>query len=177
MYLSQAKIKRSIQQQQSLDVLDKILVTNRSKNPKMHFFVIEYGSENNRYKGLSQNDMLLSGLSYLDEKNILRDNTIGAYIIITKADKANGDDIGAYVDKHYAGFYSGLQERMTKWGINTRRGRAQVQRFPFSIGKVCFKTWCLYDREWTNYIIDEIRERSYGVEPGLWGTIKNIARE
>lgn len=174
MYKSRAQGRGNLsdQQNEALDVLDNILVNNKSTNPKIHFFVIEYGSENKDYggtdfyKGLSQNDLLSSCLDYLDDYHILEENTIGAYIIITKADKAGGADIGQYVDDHYQGFYSGLCERMTKWGINTRKGNAQVKRFPFSIGDVCFMNWCLYDPEWTQYIIEEIRERSYGKGTG-----------
>lgn len=159
-------------QQAALNVVQNILVKNRSTNPKIHFFVIEYGSENKRYNNLSQQDLLQSCLNYLDAENILKDNTIGAYIIITKTDKAGNDDIGKYVDDNYTGFFSGLKERMNKWGINTRRGQSEVKRFPFSIGEVCFQNWCIYDPEYTQYIIEEISERSYGVKTGIFGKIQ-----
>ena len=174
---SNSRERLSPKQQNALNVLENILVNNRSKNPKIHFFVIEYGSENNMYKGVAQNDLLLSCLSYLDEKYILKDNTIGSYLIITKADKAGDADIGEYIDTHYSGFYNALEQRMTKWGINTRKGKSQVKRFPFSIGDVCFQKWCLYDPEWTQYIIEEIKERSYGIETGLKGFIKTHIRK
>lgn len=177
MYLSRANGNLTPKQKQALNVLENILVNNRSRNPKMHFFVIEYGSENNRYKGLSQNELLLSCLNYLDDKSILKDNTIGAYLIITKADKAGDANIGEYIDKHYSGFYNGLTQRMTKWGINTRKGKSQVKRFPFSIGDVCFQKWCLYDPEWTQWIIEEIKTRSYGIETGLIGKLKSATRK
>ena len=114
MHLSRANGNLSPKQRGALNVLENILVNNRSKNPKIHFFVIEYGSENNRYKGLSQNELLLSCLNYLDDKSILKDNTIGSYIIITKADKAGDNSIKDYIDEHYNGFFNGLTQRMTK---------------------------------------------------------------
>lgn len=171
MHLSRAKVPLSPKQREALNVLENILVNNRSKNPKIHFFVIEYGSENNRYKGLSQNELLLSCLNYLDDKSILKDSTIGAYLIITKADKAGDADVGKYIDEHYKGFFDGLKQRMTKRGINTRHGQSEVKRFPFSIGDVCFKNWCIYDPEWTQFIIEEIKNRSYGIETGLIGKL------
>lgn len=177
MHLSRANGNLSPKQRQALNVLENILVNNRSQNPKIHFFVIEYGSENNRYKGLSQNELLLSCLNYLDDKSILKENTIGAYLIITKADKAGNADIGDYVDEHYSGFYNGLSQRMTKWGINTRKGKSQVKRFPFSIGDVCFQKWCIYDSEWTQWIIEEIKNRSYGIETGSIGKFKSVTRK
>ena len=179
MHLSRAHGKENLspKQQRALNVLEDILVNNRSKNPKIHFFVIEYGSENNRYKGLSQNELLLSCLNYLDDKSILKDNTIGSYLIITKADKAGDANIGEYIDEHYNGFYTGLTQRMTKWGINTRKGKSQVKRFPFSIGDVCFQKWCIYDPEWTQWIIEEIKNRSYGIETGLIGKFKSATRK
>lgn len=179
MHMSRAQGKENLtpKQQRALTVLEDILVNNRSKNPKIHFFVIEYGSENNRYKGLSQNELLLSCLNYLDDKSILKDNTIGSYLIITKADKAGDANIGEYIDEHYSGFYNGLTQRMTKWGINTRKGKSQVKRFPFSIGDVCFQKWCLYDSEWTQWIIEEIKTRSYGIETGLIGKFKSATRK
>ena len=177
MYLSRANGNLSPKQRGALNVLENILVNNRSKNPKIHFFVIEYGSENNRYKGLSQNELLLSCLNYLDDKSILKDNTIGSYIIITKADKAGDNSIKDYIDEHYNGFFNGLTQRMTKWGINTRKGKSQVKRFPFSIGDVCFQKWCIYDSEWTQWIIEEIKNRSYGIETSLIGKFKSKARK
>lgn len=179
MHLSRAQGKENLtpKQQRALTVLEDILVNNRSKNPKIHFFVIEYGSENNRYKGLSQNELLLSCLNYLDDKSILKDNTIGSYLIITKADKAGEANIGDYIDEYYSGFYNGLTQRMTKWGINTRKGKSQVKRFPFSIGDVCFQKWCLYDPEWTQWIIEEIKTRSYGIETGIIGKFKSATRK
>lgn len=177
MHRSRANDRLSEKQSQALSVLKNILVDNRSKNPKIHFFIIEYGAENEKYSGLSQNELLLSCLNYLDDKSILKDNTIGAYIIITKADKAGDANIGEYVDKHYNGFYTGLKQRMKKWGINTRKGKAEVKRFPFSIGDVCFQKWCIYDPEWTQYIIEEIKNRSYGIETGLLGKIKSTTRK
>ena len=177
MHLSRANGNLSPKQREALNVLENILVNNRSKNPKIHFFVIEYGSENNRYKGLSQNELLLSCLNYLDDKSILKDNTIGAYLIITKADKAGDASIGDYVDEHYNGFFNGLSQRMTKWGINTRKGKSQVKRFPFSIGDVCFQKWCIYDPEWTQWIIEEIKNRSYGIETGLIAKFKSATRK
>lgn len=161
-------------QEGAMNVLRKILVTNKSTNPKLHFFVIEYGAERRMYRDLTQQDLLNNALCFLDENNILRDNTIGAYIIITKADKANDDNIGQYIDTYYSGFYSGLQKRMEDYGVNTRKGKAQVKRFPFSIGKVCFQNWCICDSEWTQYIIQEIKERSYGIETGLFGIFKDL---
>ena len=177
MHLSRANGTLSPKQKQALNVLENILVNNRSKNPKIHFFVIEYGREGKKYKGLSQNELLLSCLNYLDDKSILKDNTIGSYLIITKTDKAGDANIGEYIDKHYSGFYNGLTQRMTKWGINTRKGKSQVKRFPFSIGDVCFQKWCLYDPEWTQWIIEEIKTRSYGLETGLIGKFKSATRK
>lgn len=177
MHLSRANVPLSPKQSQALQILEDILVNNRSKNPKIHFFVIEYGSEDNRYVGLSQNELLLSCLNYLDDKSILKDNTIGAYLIITKADKAVDQNIGNYIDENYEGFFNGLLQRMNKWGINTRKGESLVKRFPFSIGDVCFQKWCLYDPEWTQYIIEEIKNRSYGIGTGFFGKIKEMGRK
>lgn len=179
MHFSRAVGKENLtpKQQRALTVLEDILVNNRSKNPKIHFFVIEYGSENNIYKELTQQQLLSSCLNYLDDNSILKENTIGAYLIITKADKAGDDNIGEYIDEHYSGFYNGLTQRMTKWGINTRKGKSQVKRFPFSIGDVCFQKWCLYDSEWTQWIIEEIKTRSYGIETGLIGKFKSATRK
>ncbi len=184
---SNSRHKLTQKQQSALEVLENILVNNRSQNPKIHFFVIEYGGEKEKYKGVTQNELLLSCLSYLDSKSILKDNTIGAYLIITKSDLAAyrkglsdseiGEYIGEYIDEHYSGFYNGLIDRMNKWGICTRKGKPVVKRFPFSIGEVCFQNWCIYDPEWTQYIIEEIKNRSYGEETGKIGKLKKRMRK
>lgn len=159
-------------QKPAMQTLHNILVANRSTNPKMHFFVVEYGSENKQFEGKTQDQLLSNCVSYLDTNDIFKDNTIGVYLIITKADKApNLDIIGEYVDENYSGFQEGLKKLMKDNGICTRKGKPELKRFPFSVGDVCFRWWCKYDPEWTQYIIDEILERSYGKTTGWTGRL------
>lgn len=159
-------------QKPAMKTLHDILVANRSSNPKMHFFVVEYGGETALFDGKTQDQLLSNCVSYLDANDIFKDNTIGVYLIITKADKAPDlDSIGEYVDKNYSGFQEGLKKLMKDNGICTRKGKPELKRFPFSVGDVCFRWWCKYDPEWTQYIIDEILERSYGKMTGWTGRL------
>ena len=162
----------------ALDVLNNILYKKKSRNPKIHFFIIEYGNEKETNYDHTTKQLLENCLSYLNTKHILDETTIGAYILITKADKApEGTDFGEYVNQNYDGFGSTLKKLMEKTGINTRRGESVVKRFPFSIGDVCFRNWCIYDPEWTQYIIEEIKNRSYGEQTGRIGKFKKAIRK
>ena len=97
-------------------------------------------------------------------------------MIVTKADKANveeselGAHLANYIETYYKGLYGGLVDICEKKEING----GKVSRFPFSIGKVCFQNLCMFDKEWTHRIIEEIKDRSYAERSGRLGKLTRM---
>lgn len=164
------------EQEDAINTLDNILVKNRTNNRKIHFFVVEYGAQNKKIRNMSQDSYLQAAISYINEKNIFDEFTDGVYMIVTKADKANvaeyelGNHLANYIETYYKGLYGGLVHICEKKEING----GEVKRFPFSIGKVCFQNLCMFDKEWTHCIIEEIKDRSYAERAGCLGKITKI---
>ena len=122
---------------------------------------------------MSQDSYLQAAISYIKEMDIFDEFTDGVYLIVTKADKTKVDDsqLGAhlanYIETYYKGLYGGLVDICEKKEING----GVVLRFPFSIGKVCFQNLCMFDKDWTHRIIEEIKDRSYAERAGIWGKL------
>jgi len=165
MFKSDAKRPLDNDERTALEILDKILVDDRTQNQKLHFFVLEYGGENREYEGLSQASYLAGALNYIREKGIFRDRTDGIYLLITKADKANmpEEELPDYLMKYiynvhgYQGFAQGLKSLCKQYNINN----GDLNVFPFSLGKVCFKDYCIFDGRYTEDIITELVKRTY----------------
>lgn len=161
------------EQKDAINTLDNILVKNRTNNRKIHFFVVEYGAQDKKIRNMSQDSYLQAAISYIKEMDIFDEFTDGVYMIVTKSDKANVEDseLGAhlaeYIETYYKGLYGGLVDICEKKEING----GVVSRFPFSIGKVCFQNLCMFDKEWTQCIIEEIKDRSYAERAGIWGKL------
>lgn len=161
------------EQEDAINTLDNILIKNRTNNRKIHFFVVEYGAQDKKIRNMSQDSYLQAAISYIKEMDIFDEFTDGVYLIVTKADKAKVDDsqLGAhlanYIETYYKGLYGGLVDICEKKEING----GVVSRFPFSIGKVCFQNLCMFDKEWTHRIIEEIKDRSYAERAGILGKI------
>jgi len=165
MYKSDTGQKLADDERQALNVLDKILVDERTENRKLHFFVLEYGGEAREYEGLSQASYLAGALNYIRGKGIFRDRTDGIYLLITKADKANlsedklPDYLMEYIyDIHgWQGFAQGLKTLCKMYHINN----GELQVFPFSLGEVCFKDYCIFDGRYTEDVITELVNRTW----------------
>ena len=82
MYKSDAGEDLSDDEEEALDTLTNILIDNRTKNRKIHFFVVEYGGEARKYEGLSQNYYLDSALRYIERTQIFKEDTDAIDIIL-----------------------------------------------------------------------------------------------
>ena len=54
--------------QRALAEFEKILVKEKTEHQKFHFFIIEYGAEEKKYKGIDQDNYLESG-SFIPEQS------------------------------------------------------------------------------------------------------------
>jgi hypothetical protein len=83
MYKSDAKESLSEDEVEALDTLTRVLIDNRTRNRKIHFFVLEYGGEKRKYEGLSQTEYLDAALRYIERTGIFKEDTDAIYLMVT----------------------------------------------------------------------------------------------
>ncbi len=124
-----------------------------NSNPKIHFFVVEYGAESSQWEGLYMRDYLQACSLYFKNNKILK-NSAGVYILVTKCDKMQCpnemivDNAEQYVQNNLTAFYHNLQVACDNAGIN------DFKVIPFSIGEVFAGKICTYDDSFTDDVID-----------------------
>ncbi len=168
MYKSDANEPLNDDENDALDTLTRVLIDNRSTNQKMHFFVIEYNADDRLYEGLPQNVYLDSALRYIQRTGIFKNDTDAIYIMITKVDKVNPqqgsvkDVLRDYISSKYLGFYNGLEKICRDYEINN--GRVEV--IPFSLGEICFQTYCRFNDRRASAVVRKLLERTKGMKNG-----------
>lgn len=168
MYKSDADEDMGEDEMASLDTLTNILIDNRSRNRKIHFFVLEYGADDRKYEGLTQNVYLEGALRYIERSGIFKNDTDAIYLIITKVDKANAGKgelstiLKDYINNIYGGFYNGLVKICRDCEINS----GNVEILPFSLGEVCFQDYCLFDDRAASIVIRKLLDRTKGFKNG-----------
>jgi len=168
MFKSDANEEMTDDELEALDTLTRVLIDNRTKNRKIHFFVLEYGGDDRMYEGLSQNVYLDAALRYIERTGIFKDDTDAIYLIITKVDKAKAGKgqlstlLREYILEHYGGFYNGLVKICRDYDINS----GNVEIIPFSLGQVCFQDYCLFDEKPAGNVVRKLLERSKGFKNG-----------
>lgn len=168
MYKSDAGEEMSDDEIKALDTLTNVLIDNRTINRKIHFFVLEYGGEDRKYEGLSQTEYLDAALRYIERTKIFKTETDAIYLMLTKVDKTGvvGQDLvsvlSEYIDENYRGFYQGLERICRDYEING----GKVERIPFSLGKVCFQDYCLFNEAPAANVVKKLLTRSKGFKNG-----------
>lgn len=163
-------------QQKALANLKNILVENKSKNRKIHFFVIEYGAENRSYKGHTQDVYLRSCMRYIEEQGIFDKTTDRIYIMVTKSDKfdvtktnSESDILRQYISENYLGFYKNLKNLCQKYDIND----GEPGLIAYNIGDVCFQDYCRFHPGKSESIVYScFLDTVYGHDRGWVGKLK-----
>lgn len=157
-------------QTKGYETMRSLLVDKKSKNPKIHFFVVEYDAHERKHKGVGQDDLLSGALSHIKSLGIL-DNTDAVFLIVTKADKAYdlpgdfAENIRDYIRGHYRSFYNNLS-------LNTRKiNGGEVEIYPFSLGEVCFQDLCKFEDDAANQIVRLFLKRTPGIKTDKIGSI------
>lgn len=164
MYKSDAQESMSDDEVEALDTLTRVLIDNRTKNRKIHFFVLEYGADDRKYEGLTQSVYLDGALRYIERTGIFKDDTDAIYMMITKVDKANASKgqlqgiLKEYIQRCYGGFYNGLVKICKDCEINN----GIVEIVPFSLGQVCFQDYCLFDEKPASIVVQKLIDKSKG---------------
>lgn len=175
MYKSNANMPLSDTDLNMLDTMTKVLIDNRSTNRKIHFFVIEYGGEDRIFDGYHQDVYLNGALSYIKDTGIFKKETDAIFIMVTKVDKmkrVTRDAITQYVKDNYLGFYNGLDKICCDNEINGKR----VEIVAFSLGKVCFQSYCKFDTKPAENVVDIMLKHSASNHGGKLGIIGKIFR-
>lgn len=126
-----------------------------NSNPKIHFFVVEYGAEEVQWEGLYMDNYLSACSLYIKDNKILKNST-GVYILVTKCDKMKCPDemivdrAEEYVKNNLNAFYRNLEMACEKEGIK------DFKVIPFSIGEVFAGKICSYDDSFIDDVIDVI---------------------
>lgn len=175
MYKSNANMPLSDTDLNMLDTMTKVLIDNRSTNRKIHFFVIEYGGEDRIFDGYHQDVYLNGALSYIKDTGIFKKETDAIFIMVTKVDKmkhVTRDAITQYVKDNYEGFYNGLNKICEDNEINGKK----VEIVAFSLGKVCFQSYCKFDTKPAENVVDIMLKHSASNHGGKLGIIGKIFR-
>ena len=176
MYKSDANEDMSVDEIDALDTLTRVLIDNRTKNRKIHFFVLEYGADDRKYEGLTQNVYLDGALRYIERTGIFKNDTDAIFLMITKVDKAKASKgqlssiLKEYISETYGGFYNGLVRICKDCEINN----GNVEIVPFSLGQVCFQDYCLFDERPASNVVRKLLERSKGFKNGKFYKGLNI---
>lgn len=147
---------------------------NNHDNPKVHFFVVEYGAHNRMWDGYSMLDYLDNMLIYLREQKIIRKSTAGVYVVVTKCDKIspypdNRPKLAFnYVQEELHSFWNVLNDTCEKAGIS-----APVV-LSFSVGQVLAQDLCRFDGRDTAKIIDKLLAKTRPERSGFLGGITSI---
>lgn len=162
----------------TLQTVTNLLVSNRSTNRKMHFFVLEYGGEERVYEGLDQSTYLQAALSYIKRTKIFQKDTDGVFLLFTKVDKTGltgqelVDHLVHYTDRYYSNFYNGLVAICRDNEING----GKVERLPFTLGNVCFQNYCLFNGQAAENVVRLLLNRTKGFKKGKLQNILNKAK-
>ncbi len=142
-------------------------------NNKIHFFVVEYGAHDRIWEGLSMKNYLEACSTYLQSGKIIRKNTNGVYIIVTKCDKMGcpPEEMPKraldYVRDELGSFYDNLQIACNNAGI------ADFKVISFSIGDVFAQQLCVYNDYCTDKVLNVLLRKTYVEKDSWWQKVLN----
>lgn len=151
------------------DSMINLLVRNRTRNSKIHFFVVEYGGHDRVFRGMKQADLLNAALTHIAHQNVF-DNTDAVYILMTKADNAFKEkgEINDILKKYLLKYYKGFCNRLKT--VSENNGIKQVGFIPFTIGEVCFKNLCRFNSSRANTIVETFIDDTVAKRTGILGS-------
>ncbi len=147
---------------------------NNEANPKVHFFVVEYGAHNRTWNGFSMLDYLDNMLIYLRKQNIIRKSTAGVYVVVTKCDK-----ISPYPDERPKLAFDYVQEELRSfWNVLgatcKAAGISEPRVLSFSVGQVLAQNLCRFDSNDTAKVIDKLLAKTRPEKSGFFGWIRGV---
>lgn len=162
-------------QEAALNTMKNVLISNRSINRKIHFFVVEYGGhERKNDDGVTQADRLATALNYLDKLGVFQKDTDAIVVLVTKSDKVSVADVSTHVRGYLMDYYNGFTKEVRRICRNYEINNGKMIVIPFSLGEVCFQHYCKFDAVQAQKVVEILLERSMALSNGWWGKLKDI---
>lgn len=164
-HLVKARKVLKVRSQQAWDTLQSLLVSRRSGNRKIHFFVIEYGAESKKFEGYAPDLYLNAVAEHIDKMNLFQHDTDAIYVMFTKVDKtgktgqALEEELREYIRRYYKGFCNTLAGVCKTNNING----GKLVCLPFTLGEVCFGDLCIFNDKAASNVVRELIVRSAGI--------------
>jgi hypothetical protein len=135
------------------------------RNRKIHFFFVDYDSENNPDSdGYTQADYLNAAATFFNDKrnNLFSKTTVAIYIVVTKSDLMDCtkdkrvNQVSQYLENNnYIAFVNSLRAKCKENSING----GKILGIPFTLGKVYFHHLCILEDDTSKNIIDILMRR------------------
>ena len=168
-------IKNHKELEEERKLLEKLL---NNKNRKIHFFFLDYIHDDDN--GGQQNIHLLNLCSIFNSKKYFEKNTDFIYIVVTKADMMDCNEINRkneaikYFNENYRSFRNNIgkicQENEINFGDEYEKGDYSFLDdyiFDFSIGEVLFLRMCRFDKKSSLKIVNILQEKIQKERSGL----------
>lgn len=150
----------------TLSQIQKYLANKNNK--KIHFFVVEYGAHDKEWEQNTMSNYLQTCAAYLKNSQILKGQTVGVYIIVTKCDKigCSPEEMPQmalqYVQQYLNAFYVNLQDACKEAGIR------DFKVVSFSVGEVFAQQLCYYNDHHTDKVIDILLNKTPAIKNSFW---------
>lgn len=148
------------------DTMHNLLIDNRTRNRKIHIFVIEYGAERKSYRNVPQRTYLDGAFQYLKSTKIFKKDTDAIFILLTKVDKIKGGNRKEQIKQYISDNYSNLKQLLDDICDSNEINGGKVEVIPFSVGDVCFQDYCKFNPEAAKNLLRIILKRSASNKKG-----------
>lgn len=160
-------------QKQALDCTLSYL--NDLTNKKIHFFIVAYGEERQRWRGedIYMVDFLKTTMKYLDDNRVLRKGTNGVYILVTKSDnmpclpEKRAEFAEKYVKENMTSFYSSVKNICEDAGVR------DFEVIPFSVGDVFAQKLCKFKSDNTDNVLNKLIAKTPSIKKGFVKWLKS----
>lgn len=176
MYKEDAGMDLNTEEEETLETVTNLLISQSSKNQKIHVFVMEYGAEDRNYEGLPQSDYLDGAMNYIERTGIFKNNTDAIILLVTKADKAGHDvatqqkNIKNYIENNYSNFNDALKHICENNDINNKK----LIRLFITLGDVCFQDYCFFNSSHARSVVEQLISQTFTEDISASGLFKKF---
>lgn len=148
---------------------------NDLSNKKIHFFIVAYGEERQRWHGedIYMVDFLKTTMKYLDDNKVMRKGTNGVYILVTKSDnmpcpmEKRKEYAENYVRENMLSFYESVKNICDDAGVR------DFEIIPFSVGDVFAQKLCRFNSDNTDNVLNKLIIKTPTVKKGIIKILKS----
>lgn len=160
-------------QKQALD--STLSYLNNLTNKKIHFFIVAYGEERQRWRGedIFMVDFLKTTMKYLDDNKVMRKGTNGVYILVTKSDnmpcppEQRKEYAEKYIKENMLSFYESVKSICDDAGVR------DFEIIPFSVGDVFAQKLCKFKSDNTDSVLNKLISKTPAMKKGFVKWLKS----